>query len=183
MRSALTRFARAEAVEGHASAGAVRVHHGRVLPAHRHAADAGLRCPDRRLGPVSFGADWMLAGLWGGASLLLRRLPRRPLSAVPNARTGVARDGCCFALVRRAGAPRCPSECLSALTRIEVQEGGWNLPPSRLARIRALSNRHASGHFGALSRRWISPATKHRNRLGKRFGSTRPASRLGSLTR
>ena len=59
---------------------------------------------------------------WGQPALP-RRLPRQPLSGVPNARTGMARDGCCFAPMRRAGGSALPDRVLSALTRIEVQEG------------------------------------------------------------
>jgi hypothetical protein len=74
VRSALTKFARAEAVEGHASAGGVRVHHGRVLPAHRHVLMLAYAALTGGLSQFSLGADRMLAGLWGGASLLLAAL-------------------------------------------------------------------------------------------------------------
>ena len=63
------------------------------------------------LGQLSLGLSGVCSAS-GAPACCSRRLRRWPLSAAPNAGTGPARDGCCFALARRAGGSAMPVRVL-----------------------------------------------------------------------
>ncbi len=65
-------------------------------------------------------SDLMLLGLWGWLSCCSQRSPHWGPSAAPSVRARAAGEGCCCARCA-VPVPQGPSECLSDLTRKEVQ--------------------------------------------------------------